>query len=146
MPGDFYSWNHFNIFSYSTCYHAAGKLRWLIYVYYKHSLNVIIRAAFCHNFYHSINLHFTMYLLLSKCIGLIRGLKWIHYRKFTTKYFTSPNPSSILTRINIPTLWRAARGVKIVNTEVQSTPRPNKYFPPNRAPSHPPGNWVMIYP
>ena len=68
------------------------------------------------------------------------------YRKFTTKYFTSPNPSSILTRINIPTLWRAARGVKIVNTEVQSTPRPNKYFPPNRAPSHPPGNWVMIYP
>ena len=68
-----------NIFSYSTRYHAAGKLRRLIYVYYKHSLNVIIRAAFCHDFYHSINLHFTMYLLLSKCMRLIRGLKWINY-------------------------------------------------------------------
>ena len=59
-----------NIFSYSTRYHAAGKLRRLIYVYYKHSLNVIIRAAFCHDFYHSINLHFTMYFVVVQMYGI----------------------------------------------------------------------------
>ena len=68
----------------------------------------------------------------------------ISSRKTEHCSFTSPRPSSIRSRINIPTLWRAARGVSIVNTAVQSTPKPNKYFPPRRAPSQPPGNCVII--
>ena len=76
------------------------------------------------------------------------NLIWKHWNSHLFIYYlfiiTSPRPSRTRTRSNIPTLWRAAAGVNMVITDVKSTPKPNKYFPPNRDASHPAGNCVMM--
>ena len=56
---------------------------------------------------------------------------------------TSASPSNTLTATSNWTLYLAANGVRIVNTEVMKIPIPKTHLPPNLVAANPPGICVI---